>query len=192
MYEAGFDKKDLTQLIAALKLEADGPGLTRDLRIALKAAAEPAAAAARASILEAQFPGLPPGKRPRKREQDPGLRASIAAGIRVEAALGAKSSRVNIAAHSRQMPRGFRKGVYLTNALKGFWRHPVFSPIHPGFRKDPRFIANAKTTKETWVSQEGSPRWFSRPILAEREGVIRAVGECLDAVARRISERTKG
>ncbi|HCT81749.1 MAG TPA: hypothetical protein DGT23_35250 [Micromonosporaceae bacterium] len=156
------DQGDLTRLVRALNKEADGRELRRDLVEGLKAAVEPAAQQARASILSMGTHGLV--------QAVPPLRAAVAAGVKVRVRLGGKSAGVSVVAGKGGMPRGFAQAPKRLNA-RG-WRHPVFSP-------------------DVWETQVGKPGWFDDTLDRARPAALRAAQDAMDGMAKRIEQHTK-
>lgn len=163
-YRAEVDERDLTRLVVALNAEADGAGLRRELRAGLKAAVEPAAAAARASILSMGVGGLT--------RAVPSLRTVVAAAVKTEVRLGVKRAGIAVVVKKHSMPRGFFNAPKRLNARKG-WRHPVFGT-------------------DRWVSQRGKPGWFDDTLAKAKPAAVRAAKLAMDDVARRISAKTRG
>lgn len=163
MTTAEVDQGDLRRLVRALNKESDGAELRRDLVSGLKAAAEPAAQAARGSILSMTANGLV--------QKEPGLRASVAAAVKVQVRTGGKQAGVFVVATKTRMPRGFRNAPKRLNARN--WRHPVFTP-------------------ERWVTQTGKPGWFDNAMDSAVPAAQRAASDALDNVAERIDKSTKG
>lgn len=159
-----FDQPTLRLVVRALRDEADGKELRRDLARNLRAAAQPALVAVRASILTMPSKG---------RGKPPSLRASIAAATRIHVRLGAKPG-VSIASHNRGIPRGFRNAARKLNSTKP-WRHPFFGSWDPPV-----------------VQTSRKPGWFVQPLVAARGEFVDAAGEALDNVAQRISRKTRG
>lgn len=169
--EAQFDQTSVRLLVHALRAEANGKDLRRDLLRGLRAAAQPAAIAVKTAILSMPSAGAHSGDGDSR-----SLRAAIAAGIKVHVKLSGKAKHigVTIAAHSRGMPREFRRAPKYLNRRRP-WRHPVFG------------------NRENWVSQVSRrPGWFDGTLKAYRPAVARAADEALDNVARRISAKTRG
>jgi hypothetical protein len=156
---------DLKDLAAALKLEAGGQVMRRDLVRALKVAIKPAVAQAKASILS-----MPAGTSHRGAP----LRRAVARQITTEVALTQRRALVKVKVRRRNMPRGF------SNAPKnlsesGGWRHPVFP--QPG-------------RKVAWVRQIGKPGWFDQPMRAHQAEYRAAIQKVMEDTANRIARRT--
>jgi len=157
------DQKSLTALTSALRKEADGKELTRDLVKMLTVAVSPAAAAARTAIHSMSSQGKTVG---------PGLRSAVAARVAVQVRTGGRSPGVAIRARKAGMPRGFRNAPKRLNARK--WRHQVYG------------------NPDVYTTQTGRPGWFDATIARHRAAAIKAAEKAMDGMARRISDRTRG
>lgn len=156
------DEKQLARLVLALRAEADGKDLDRDLARNLRTALEPARDAARAAIMAM----------PSKSQVVPSLRAAVAEATVTSVRLSGQRPGVAIRTGKTGMPRGFTNAPQRLNRAKG-WRHPVRGT-------------------DRWVTQVGAPGWFDDTIEPFKTEATQAAGEALDAVAHRIDERTKG
>lgn len=156
------DRASLRLLVAALRKEADGRELKRDLVRELRVVATPALVAARAAILAM----------PSTSTREPGLRATVAKNTKISVTTTGRRAGVRIRAMKTPMLRGFRNAPKRLNA-KGGWRHPVF-----------------KTGK--WVTQLGQPGWFDDTLPPFKPAAVAGAAAAMDAVARRISARTRG
>jgi hypothetical protein len=144
--EFRIDTRDLGKLIRDVKRfdPALATALRRNIRIAAKDAAD--------AVKQAVLAGPTSGRK------DTGLRAGIAAGVKVQVATGAKLNGVYIRATSTRLPAGQAKLVRAYN--KPTFRHPVYG-------------------RGKWVDQPGHP-YFDRPIL-DREPVVRiAIEKAID------------
>lgn len=157
------DRRSLVLLVAALRKEADGKELRRDLVRNLRAVATPALQAARAAILAM----------PSMSTREPGLRASVAKQTKISVTTTGRRAGIRIRALKTGMPRGFRNAPKRLNSRKG-WRHPVFG------------------NREVWRSQMGQPGWFDDTIPPFKPAAVAAAAAAMDAVARRVSQRTRG
>lgn len=157
------DRASLRLLVAALRDEADGKELKRDLVRGLRAVAEPALLAARAAILAM----------PSMSVREPGLRATVAKQTKISVTTTGKRAGVRIRALKTGMPRGFRNAPKRLNA-KGGWRHPVYG------------------NREVWKTQMGQPGWFDDTIPRFKPAAVKAAALAMEAVAQRISLRTRG
>jgi len=158
------DERDLVLLVAALRDEADGRQLNRDLVAELRAIAEPAAAAARGAILSMGVSGL--------HHAEPGLRSSVAEHTKVVVRVSGRHPSVGIRVSKVGMPRGFSNAPKRLNAASG-WRHQVFG-------------------QDVWVSQRGRPGWFDDTIARFKPAAERGAQRAMDSMAERISVRTRG
>lgn len=162
------DQGDLTRLVTALNAEADGKGLRRDLVAGLKAAVEPAARQAQASILSMPTGGAAqPGGLVRETGS---LRTAVAAAVTTQVRTSGSRAGVFGIAGKTGMPRGFVNAPKRLNSAR--WRHPVLGTGQ-------------------WVWQVGKPRWFDDPMDAARPAAQAAAQQALDAVADRIQQRTR-
>ena len=161
--EVEVDQRDLRKLVTTLNREADGKELRRDLVDNLKAAVEPAAQAARASILSMSVSGLV--------RAVPPLRAAVAAAVKVAVRTSGQRAGVFVIAGKTSMPRGFADAPRRLNARRG-WRHPVFG-------------------SDVWERQLGKPGWFDDTLDRARPAALRAAQDAMDAMADRIEQRTK-
>jgi hypothetical protein len=157
------DSASLRLLVVALGKEADGKALVRDLVKELRAVAEPARDAARASVLGMESTSA----------VLPGLRAAVARNTRVTVRTTGSRAGVGVRASKSGMPRGFRNAPRRLNAYKG-WRHPVFGD------------------RSVWVVQRGRPGWFDDSIEPFKPAAAKGAAAALDSSARRISRRTRG
>lgn len=157
------DERSLARLVAAMRAEADGRELSRDLVRELTAVAEPAMRAARSSILSMGSSS----------SLLPGLRTTVAQHTKVRARLGGKHPGVSIRADKNGMPRDFFNAPKRLNAARG-WRHMVFGD------------------SGEWVTQRGKPGWFDDTISTFKPAARRAAQQAMQDMARRIDARTKG
>jgi hypothetical protein len=158
------EPKSLAALVAALNKEADGEKLGWDLARNLAAAVSPAAGAAKSSILTMSSP--------REVTDGVSLRSAVASRVAVEVRLGGSSPGVAIKAGKVGMPRGFANAPKRLNSRHG-WRHKVFG-------------------REVWVTQVGRPGWFDDTIARRKPAATKAARQALDAMAKRISDRSRG
>lgn len=177
------DSTALKLLYRALKAEADGKELARDLRRGLRAVAQPAKLAAQAAILT-----MPSKHQSARNRHDPrSIREAIANSITVNVSLTGKRSVVAIKQHRRGMPRRgrnvktstlWRAGrMFNAGSIKGGrigWFHPTFGHGPQVFQ----------VTSRRW--------WFDGTLARFRGPAVEAAAQALDATARRVSERTKG
>jgi len=157
------DEKSLVRLVAALRSEADGKELGRELALELRAVAEPALQAARGALMSM----------PSSTHDVPGLRSTVAARTRISVRLSGKHPGVAIRASKAGMPRQFNNAPKRLNAAKG-WRHTVFGD------------------DSKWVTQLGMPGWFDDTIPKFKPAAQKAAKEAMDNMARRIDLKTRG
>jgi hypothetical protein len=151
----------LAALTRAIRAEADGKELRRDLAKNMREALKPGAAEAKSSIMGMGSGGLRTG---------PALRSSIARKIRPEVKLGGRWSGARVKAFKTRNVRGFVNAPKRTNRAGG-WRHPLFG------------------NREVWVQQHGKVDWFDRSFEG-REGVYKqAVEAAMENMARRLAAR---
>ncbi len=159
------DAQSLKRVVSALKKEADGKELARDFVRELRAVAEPALLAVRASILS-----MPAYGATSHSEDERNLRAAVAARTKVSVRTTGRRPGVSIKASKTGMPRGFRNAPKRLSAAN--WRHPVFG-------------------MDRWVAQVGKPGWFDDTLRPFREPAKEAASAALHQAARRIEERSK-
>lgn len=158
------DRTDLRRLLRALRDEADGKEMRRDLVRGLRTAVTPAVQLARGSILSMGTKGVDTAS--------PGLRSSIAAATKISVRTGKNRPGVRVVVKKTTMPRGFRNAPKRLQSKKG-WRHPVHG-------------------SDRWVTQRGKPGWFDDNMAKAEPAAVAAAEIVLDNVARRISAKTRG
>ena len=104
----------LKRLATALKAEADGKALRKELSANMRDALKPAAADAKAGIISM----------PAKTTAAPGLRSSVARRIRPEVRLSGRSTGARVKAKKIKV-RGFANAPKRTQSAKG-WRRRVY------------------------------------------------------------------
>jgi len=156
------DPDSLRRLVRALRAEADGKALVRDLVEELRAVAQPALEATKASILSMDS----------QAEVIPGLRAAVARATSISVHTTGRGAGVAIRASKAGMPRGFRNAPRWLN--RPGWRHPLFGD------------------RDRWYSQVGKPDWFDGAIRPFVPATNRAAAEALNRVAKRIDHTTRG
>ena len=155
------DQRQLQALGRALKAEADGKALRRELARNLRDAAKPAMAEARSNLMGITTLG---GK-----AESPPLRTTILREMRASARLSGRSTGARVRVRKRG-PRGFAFAARRLNRPKG-WRHPVFGT-------------------DTWVHQVASPPgWFDRAMQAHRREYRKAAIKAMNDMAIRLSKR---
>jgi hypothetical protein len=174
--------------ILAAKLKGADPLLRRELRKALREAAEPAAVAARRSILSMRAKDFPevPG------HYQGQLRTEVAASILVRPVIGRSAIRVQVVAEPKKMPPG-------KQGLPALLEAPSFK--HPVFARGERFTKGPSRARRyrhlpvrerplvyrgawPWVRQVGKPFWFSDAITRAAPEAQRNVREAMDATAQ--------
>ena len=154
----------LAALGRAMKAEADGKALRKDLTKELKEIISPIVSEARGAATGMPSAGL-------EHDGEP-LRSAIARRIVGEVRYSGRATGVRIKAKRKGMPRGFEHAPKRTNA-RGGWRRPVYG------------------NKEVWVTQVGVPDWFDDVMRDQRPD---AQAKCLAAMedtARRIKLRVQ-
>ncbi len=152
---------DFRDLARALRREADGKALRRDMIRNLRAAVNPAVAEVRAAVR-----ALPSQGSPRDGAQ---LRSAIAQQTRPYVRMSGRSPGVSIKAKKSGMPRGFRNAPKRLNSKTG-WRHPVWG--------------------KGWVHQTVSrPGWFDDTLRGRRPKYKDAVSTAVEAMAQRLARR---
>ncbi|MEU1602687.1 hypothetical protein [Micromonospora matsumotoense] len=163
MIELSTDQKALQALGKALKQEADGKKLRRDLARELRQSLEPAKSEVRSSLMSMQSGGLP--------VSGPPLRTAVLKGLKAEARLAGRSTGARLRIKRTPGVRGFANAPKRLNRPGG-WRHKVFG-------------------RDVWVQQEGQPGYFDKTIKNNAAKYRRAVIEVMEKTARRIARNTK-
>lgn len=167
---------DLADLAVAIKYEADGAVMLRDLRRNLRAAAKPAETQAKSSIMSMPSTGL--------RNVGGSLRSSIRREIKTDTKLTARKAQVKIKVRKRTV-RNFLNPAKRLNSSRP-WRHPVFP-----WRKEGDTFVNLPRSEWTWASQESpKPGWFDDAIRAHRNEYEAAVRKAMNYAADRIARNT--
>lgn len=161
-YEMTVDQRALQHLARAMRQEADGAELRRDLMRTIKKALEPARDDARTAIKQMHSGGLPHDGEP--------LREAIARRITVQLKFSGRSAGAAVRAKRRGMPRGFEHAPKRTN--RQHWRHRVYG-------------------RDVWVEQVGSPRWFDDTMKDHRQEARAAVVEAMRDMAKRLKGRAR-
>ncbi|WP_433232407.1 hypothetical protein ACQP2H_10545 [Micromonospora sp. CA-248260] len=163
MIELSTDQKALQALGKALKQEADGKKLRRDLAREMRQALEPAKAEVRSSLMSMQSGGLP--------VDGPPLRTTVLKGLKAEARLSGRSTGARLRIKRTPGVRGFANAPKRLNRANG-WRHKVFG-------------------RDVWVQQEGQPGYFDRALKSNAAKYRKAVLEAMEKTARRIARNTR-
>ncbi|MEU9888673.1 hypothetical protein [Sphaerisporangium sp. NPDC051011] len=163
MIEMGVDAEALKALGRALKAEADGKQLRRDLIKQLKAPLAPAVAEIRAGLMSIGSGGLPSDGEP--------LRSAVAKRIRAEAKLSGFAAGVRVRARKTPAVRNFANAAKRLNSPKG-WRRRVYGT-------------------DRWVVQHGKPHYFDDPLAHRRAEFRAAVLRAMEDLAARIAANAK-
>ncbi|MGW4852223.1 hypothetical protein ACWEPZ_13460 [Streptomyces sp. NPDC004288] len=151
----------LAALTRAIRAEADGKELRKDLAKNMREALKPAAAEAKSKIMGMSSAG--PGTAP-------GLRSSIARKIRPEVKLGGHWSGARVKAFKTKNVRGFPNAPKRTNRARG-WRHLVYGRA------------------DSWVTQHGKADWFDHAMDGVGPNAKEAVEKAMEDMARRLASR---
>jgi hypothetical protein len=161
-FELEVTHEGLDSLVRAIRAEADGKQLRKELAKGMREALKPAAAEAKSAIMGMSSAGL--------RSGGPALRSAIAKKIRPEVKLGGRWSGARVKAFKTKNVRGFPNAPKRTNRASG-WRHPVWG------------------NRDVWVTQHGKVDWFDDAFKG-RDGLYKAaVHEAMEDMARRIAAR---
>lgn len=153
----------LDALVRAIRAEADGKQLRKELAANMRDALRPGAEQAKGSIMGMiSLHGSP----------SPALRTSIARKIRPEVKLGGRWSGARVKAFKTKNVRGFPNAPKRTNRASG-WRHPVWG------------------NRENWAHQRGKLEWFDRAFRGREDIYKQAVHEAMENMARRIASRVR-
>lgn len=145
----------------ALKREADGKALRKELAKNMRDALKPAAEQAKSSIMGMVSTG--------QRQTSPALRSAIAKKIRPEVKLGGRWSGARVKAKKTVGLRGFANAPKRTQRARG-WRTQTFG-------------------NGEWRTQRGKIQWFDRAMVGREDLYKRAVLDAMEAMARRIADR---
>ncbi|GIH69440.1 hypothetical protein [Sphaerimonospora thailandensis] len=163
MIELSADQEALQALGRALKQEADGKALRRDLLKELKKPLAPAIAEIKSGLMSIGSGGLPSEGEP--------LRASVGRKIRAEAKLSGFGTGVRVKARRTPAVRGFANAPKRLNSRKG-WRHRVYG-------------------RDVWVQQVGKPGYFDDPLRGRKAQFRTAVLQAMNDMAARIAANAK-
>lgn len=154
---------DFRALARAMRQEADGKRLRRDMVRNLRVAVNPAVAEVRAAVRALPSEGGP--------RDGAALRQTVAQKVRPQVRLSGRSPGVSIKAKKTGMPRGFKNAPKRLNS-KGGWRHPVFG------------------SRSIFVHQTVSrPGWFDDTLRRRRDRYREAVSNAVVDMARRLASR---
>jgi hypothetical protein len=161
--ELTVQQQGLQELARALKAEADGKALRKDLMKQLKAAVEPIREKARSNLMSIGSAGLTEGA---------SLRTAVASQLKAETRLSGRSAGVRLRVRRKGMPRGFVNAPKALNTPKG-WRHQVYG-------------------RDVFVQQIAVPaEWFDRAAREGRKPAQKAAMEAVEAMAQRVADRAK-
>lgn len=159
-FELSCTHEGLDALVRAVRAEADGKQLRKELAKNMRDALKPAAVQAKSGIMAMSSAG--PGTAP-------ALRSAIAKKIRPEVKLGGNWSGARIKAFKTRNIRGFANAPKRTNRARG-WRHLTYG-------------------REPWQQQHGKTLWFDRAMEGDTNRYTQAVHEAMESMARRIADR---
>ncbi|MFE2559897.1 hypothetical protein ACFXGT_28505 [Streptomyces sp. NPDC059352] len=161
-FELGVDAHDAIQaLTRAIRAEADGKELRKELAKNMREELKPAAAEAKSGIMAMSSAG--PGTAP-------GLRSAVARKIRPEVKLGGNWSGARVKAFKTKNVRGFPNAPKRTNRARG-WRHLVYGRA------------------DSWVTQHGKTDWFDHAMQGVGPNAKEAVEKAMENMARRLASR---
>lgn len=155
------DQKSMQAVYAALKQEADGATLKRDLTRELKLAIAPARDQAKAAIMAMPSTDVRYGD----------MRSSISSHVKVSVRTTGRNTGVAVVANKGGYPRGFNNAAAQFN--RSGWRHPVFG------------------NTANWATQVGDPGWFDQIIKEKAEyleAVQTCLVEMANRIAARTTE----
>lgn len=160
-FELKVTHEGLDVLVKAIRQEADGKALRKELAKNMRDALRPGAAEAKSGIMAMGSAGTGTG---------PGLRAGIAKKIRPEVKLGGRWTGARVKAFKTPGLRGFTNAPKRTNRRNGGWRTLTYG-------------------REPWRTQTGKRQWFDESFENNSEQYRRAVHEAMEDMARRITSR---
>ncbi|MFB7866999.1 hypothetical protein [Streptomyces sp. NPDC056069] len=153
----------LMALTRAIRAEADGKELRKELAKNMREALKPAAGEAKSKIMAMSAAG--PGT-------SPALRSSIARKIRPEVKLGGRWTGARVKAFKTKNVRGFANAPKRTNRPRG-WRHLVYGRA------------------DSWVTQYGKTHWFDNAMEGIEPNAKAAVLDAMEDMARRLAARIR-
>lgn len=152
----------INALVRAIRAEADGKELRKELAKNLRDALKPAAVQAKSGIMSMGSSGVGPGSAP-------ALRSSIAKKIRPEVKLGGRWTGAKVKARKTPTIRGFANAAKRTQS--DTWRTQSWG-------------------NGVWRNQPGKLDWFDSATTAHKAEYKQAVFEALEDMARRIANRS--
>lgn len=157
------EQEPIAAAARALRAEADGRELRRELTRQLRAAMNPIVADARAAARAIPSGGGHAGTP---------LRPAVARAVRPPVVrLSGKNPNVAIRVGMTPQVRGFRSAPRRLN--KASWRHPVYG------------------NRAVWVRQVGRPGWFDDTVRGRREEFRDQVLDVVKAMTDRIAARSR-
>lgn len=159
--DLGVTIENLDALVAAIRAEADGKELRKELAKNMRNALKPAAVQAKSAIQAMPSGGTGPGT-------SPALRSSIAKKIRPEVKLGGRWTGARVKARKTPNIRNFANAPKRTQ--RDTWRTQSFG-------------------NGVWRNQTGKLDWFDNATSAHKAEYKQAVLEAMEDMARRIAER---
>ncbi|MFJ5888080.1 hypothetical protein [Streptomyces californicus] len=162
-FDLSVTHEGLDALVRAIRQEADGKALRKDLAKSMRDALRPGAATAKSSIMGMASSGTGTG---------PGLRAGIAKKIRPEVKLGGRWTGARVKAFKTPGLRHFPNAPKRTNRRDGGWRTLTYG-------------------REPWRTQTGKRQWFDDAFANDTDIHIAAVQEAMEAMARRLAARAR-
>ncbi|WP_381797299.1 hypothetical protein [Streptomyces niveus] len=160
-FELSCTHEGLDALVRAIRREADGKALRKELAKNMRDALKPGAVMAKSGIMAMPSAGTGVG---------PGLRSSIAKKIRPEVKLGGRWSGARVKAFKTPALRRFPNAAKRTNRRSGGWRTLTYG-------------------REPWRTQEGKRQWFDRAFENDADLYRQAVHEAMEAMAARLISR---
>lgn len=161
--ELSFEQQGLQALGRAVRAEADGKQLRKELANNLKESLEPIQEQARSNLMSVGSAGLTQGAP---------LRSTILNQMKAEARLSGRSTGARLRVRRRGMPRGFVNAPKALNSPKG-WRPQVYG-------------------RDVSVNQVATPtEWFDRAHRDHHDQAADAAMEAIEAMAQRIADRAK-
>ncbi|AVH58661.1 MULTISPECIES: hypothetical protein [Streptomyces] len=153
----------LQALVRAIRQEADGKELRKELAKNMRDALKPAAVQAKSGIASMASGGAGPGT-------SPALRSAIAKKIRPEVKLGGRWTGARVKARKTPTVRGFANAPKRTQS--DTWRTQSWG-------------------NGVWRNQPGKLNWFDRATSAHKAEYKQAVFEAMEAMAERIANRAQ-
>ena len=157
------DQRQIIAAAKALKAEADGKILRRELLKELKATTTPLISDLKAAALSIPSSGGSAGGQ--------ALRPAIAASLKPTVRLSGQGTGVKIRASKTPQVRGFSLAGRRMN--KASFRRQVFG-------------------RGVWVEQTGKPGWFDDTTKGRNDDIRRDVLKAIDDTVRMIQNRTRG